>query len=449
MDILLNFGRGLLGISVLLFLAYLLSTNRKAINWRTVGIGMTMQFVLAVLLLLVPGVNEVFSVIARFFVIVLDFTEAGADFVLGKWPADAWIQETDFSKSPPEQVPFQIGYMFAFKVLPTIIFFAALSSVLYYLGILQKIIKGFAWLMSKSMNLTGAESLAAAANVFIGQTEAPLVVKPYLEDMSKSEMLCLMTGGMATIAGGVFAAYVGFLGGSDPVARQMFAEHLLTASIISAPAAIVAAKILLPESKEVDLENQKLDIPPQEAGSNLLDAISTGTTDGIKLAVNVGAMLLVFTAFVSMINYFLGLLGGIGGLNEFVIAQTDGRFTGFNLEFILGILFAPIAWLLGVDGKDVLISGQLLGLKTTLNEFYAYAQLPGVKDQLSDKSVRILTYALCGFANFASIGIQIGGISAIAPGQRKTLTKLGILALIGGTFAAFFTAAIAGMLFFE
>ncbi|MEM6377462.1 MAG: nucleoside transporter C-terminal domain-containing protein, partial [Bacteroidota bacterium] len=292
------------------------------------------------------------------------------------------------------------------------------------------------------------ESLAAAANVFIGQTEAPLVVKPYLEKMSRSEILCLMTGGMATIAGGVFAAYVGFLGGDDEVARQIFATHLLTASIMSAPAAIVAAKILLPEQNAVALEKQDLDIPRQEVGSNFLDAISRGTTDGIKLAVNVGAMLLVFTAFVSMLNYICyHWIGSWTGLNEFVVNSTNERFTGFNIEYILGVVFAPVAWILGVSWEDSTLVGQLLGLKTTLNEFFAYAALEGMQKDMAEKSVIIATYALCGFANFASIGIQIGGISAIAPGQRKNLTELGITSLIGGTIACFLTAIIAGMMY--
>ncbi|MCO6477876.1 MAG: Na+ dependent nucleoside transporter [Phaeodactylibacter sp.] len=434
--------RGALGVFVLLGACYLLSSDRKAIKWRIIGIGIAMQVVLAIAILKVPLVKKIFDFIASFFVIVLDFTEAGANFVLGKWP-----QVVQVSDGVSGDV-FTVGYIFAFKVLPTIIFFSALSSVLYYLGILQVIIKGFAWVMTRSMKLTGAESLAAAANVFIGQTEAPLVVKPYLEDMSKSEILCLMTGGMATIAGGVFAAYVGFLGGSDPEAKQLFATHLLTASIISAPAAIVAAKLLFPETREIDMEHQKLEIPRQEVGNNLLDAISRGTTDGLRLAINVGAMLLVFTAFIAMLNYIL--INGVGswsGLNEYVVQQTDGRFEGFNMEYLLGILFAPVAWLLGVHSSDVLLVGQLLGLKTTLNEFFAYAALEGMKDQMSYKSLLISTYALCGFANFASIGIQIGGIGAIAPGQRKTLTEFGIKALIGGTIACFLTAAIAGVLF--
>jgi len=441
MDFTISFLRALLGITALLGICYLFSNNRKAINWRTVGIGMALQLLLALAVLRVPAIRLVFDYVASFFVVILDFTEAGADFVLGDWPDQVQIRD-----GATGQV-FNVGYIFAVKVLPTIIFFSALSSLLYYLGILQIIIKGFAWVMVRTMGLTGAESLAAAANVFIGQTEAPLVVKPYLEKMSPSEMLCLMTGGMATIAGGVFAAYVGFLGGADPVMRQMFATHLLTASIMSAPAAIVAAKILFPETGEVDMDHQTLDIPPQDVGSNVLDAISRGTTDGLRLAVNVGIMLLVFTAFVAMLNYICSdLIGEIGGLNEYIAAKTNQQYEGFSIEFVLGVLFAPLAWLLGVPGEDVMVVGQLLGLKTTLNEFFAYATLEGVKDGISSKSVIIATYALCGFANFASIGIQIGGIGAIAPRQRETLTELGVRSLIGGTIACLLTGTIAGFL---
>jgi CNT family concentrative nucleoside transporter len=441
MEFIIDLGRGLLGIAFLIGICYLLSSNRSKINWKLVGVGLSMQIVLAIAILKIPFVKKIFDLIASFFVVVLDFTDAGADFVLGNWPELVQIQDATNGEV------VTVGYIFAFKVLPTIIFFSALSAVLYYLGILQLIIKGFAWVMTKTMGLTGAESLAAAANVFIGQTEAPLVVKPYLDNMSKSEILCLMTGGMATIAGGVFAAYVGFLGGDDPVAKQLFATHLLTASIISAPAAIIAAKILFPETREIDMEHQKLDIPKQEVGSNLLDAISRGTTDGLRLAINVGAMLLVFTAFIAMLNYIcIHWIGAPTGLNDYVIEQTNGRFDGFNIEYILGIVFAPVAWMLGVSSQDVLLVGQLLGLKTTLNEFFAYAAMEGIKDQMEYKSLIIATYALCGFANFASIGIQIGGIGAIAPHQRKTLTEFGIKALIGGTIACFLTAVIAGVL---
>lgn len=441
MDFIISILRGTFGIGVLLFICYLLSSNRKLINWRLVGSGMAIQLILAILILQVPFVRIGFDYIASFFVVVLDFTEAGTKFVLGDWPALTEVRDA----AKGEFVT--VGYIFAFKVLPTILFFSALSSLLYYLGVLQIIIKGFAWVMSKTMRLSGPESLAAAANVFIGQTEAPLVVKPYLEDMSRSEILCLMTGGMATIAGGVFAAYVGFLGGDDPEMKQLFATHLLTASIISAPAAIVAAKMLFPETRPDEQVNQSLDIAPQEVGDNILDAISRGTTDGLKLAVNVGAMLLVFTAFVSMFNYILlNFIGGWTGLNDWVVHTFDGKFTGFNIEFLLGLFFSPIALLLGTDWNDALIVGQLLGLKTTLNEFFAYAALEGAKDNISEKSLLIVTYALCGFANFASIGIQIGGIGVLAPGQRKNLSEFGIKALIGGTVACFLTGAIAGML---
>ncbi|MBK7870447.1 MAG: Na+ dependent nucleoside transporter [Saprospiraceae bacterium] len=427
----------------MLGICYLLSNNRKAIDWKLVLIGLALQFVLAVLILQVDFVRKGFDFVSSFFVVLLEFTEAGSDFIFGKWPDNAKI----FTGAEDSPQIFEVGYVFAIKVLPTIIFFSALSSLLYYLGILQLIIKGFAWVMARTMRITGAESLAAAANIFIGQTEAPLVVKPYLEGMSRSALLCLMAGGMATIAGGVFAAYVGFLGGDDPVAQQQFATHLLTASIMSAPAAILAAKMLYPETEEKDLEKQKLDIPRQDVGNNVLDAISRGTTDGIRLAVNVGAMLLVFTAFIAMLNYICShFIGSWTGLNDYVATSTGGMFTSFNIEYILGILFSPIAWLIGVPWQDSMLVGQVLGLKTTLNEFFAYAALDNIQGQISEKSVIIATYALCGFANFASIGIQIGGIGAIAPGQRKNLTELGIKALIAGTIACFLTAAIAGML---
>lgn len=434
--------RGVFGMFVLLTASYLMSSNRRAINWRTVGVGIFLQFFLAILILKVSLFKNVFDSVAGFFVTILNFSQAGASFVLGNWPDVAVI--TDGASG----TAVTIGYVFAFKVLPTILFFSALSSLLYYLGILQIFIKAFGWLMSRTMKLTGAESMAAAANIFIGQTEAPLVIKPFIANMSKSEIMCLMTGGMATIAGSVFAAYVGFLGGSDPEKQLFFATHLLTASIISAPAAIVCAKILFPEENPERLKDQNFSIDRSEVGKNLLDSITKGTTDGIKLAINVGAMLLVFTAMVALMDYILmEIFGDLTGLNSWVRDITSNQYKGFNLEFILGILFSPFAWLLGVESADVLIAGQLLGLKTTLNEFYAYASLEGVKTVISTKSVIILTYALCGFANFASIGIQIGGISAIAPNQRGILTDLGLKSLIAGTFACFMTAIIAGMLF--
>jgi CNT family concentrative nucleoside transporter len=428
MDIL----RGLLGLVIMIAILFAMSSDRKNIDWRLVASGTLLQLVLGVLVLKVDAATMVFDSVASFFIRVLDFTNAGINFLF-----------TPFG----DGLVHQALNSFVFKILPIIVFFSALSSVLYYFGILQLITRGIAWVMSKSMRLTGAESLAAAANIFIGQTEAPLVIKPYIKNMSRSEIMCLMCGGFATIAGSVFAAYVGFLGGEDPAMRQMFARHLLTASIMSAPAAIVAAKILLPESRKVSMEEQRLEVSKETLGSNMLDAIAIGSTEGLKLAINVGVMLLVFTAFIAMINF--GMEEGIGswtGLNEYVASSTNGRFQGFKLEYILGLIFSPVAWLLGVPAADTVAVGQLLGMKTAINEFYAYSQMPSLVGGLQTKSLIIATYALCGFANFASIGIQIGGISALAPNQRKTLTELGFKAMIGGTVACFSTAIIAGML---
>lgn len=441
MDLTVNILRGTLGLAILLGICYALSANKKLIDWKLVGIGVGAQIFLGIFILLIPGVSSIFDAIADFFVAILGFSEAGANFIFGNWSDNV---EATAVMNDGTKAPLAIGYIFAFRVLPTIVFFSAFSALLYYLGILQVIIKGMAWVMSRFMGLSGPESLAMAANIFIGQTEAPLVVKPYLERMTPSEMLCLMAGGMATIAGGVFAAYMGFLGGGDPIMEKYFAKHLLTASIMSAPAAIVAAKILYPETNKEKL-NKSLDIPKQEIGANLLDAISRGTTDGVKLAVNVGAMLLVFTALVSMLNYlFMHGIGSWTGLNERVVAATDGRFPGFDFTYFLGLLFAPLAWVIGTPNSDLLVMGQLLGQKTVLNEFFAYAQLPSVT--LSSKGTILATYALCGFANFASIGIQIGGIGVLAPGQRKTLSEFGVKALIAGTIACLMTASVAGML---
>lgn len=424
----------------MLGICYLLSANKQAIQWRLVIGGILLQVILAVSILQVPFIYDFFKWIADLFVALLNFTEAGATFMFGAWPDEAYINSTDFSTG--KQVPFKVGYIFAFKVLPTVLFFSAFSAILFYFGILQKVIYGFAWLMSKFMKLSGAEATAAAANVFIGQTEAPLVVKPYLEKMTKSEIMCLMTGGMATIAGGVFALFVSLLGAE-------YAIHFLTASIISAPAAIVVAKMLFPET-EPEKVNSDLSVPQEKIGNNLLDAISIGTTDGVKLAVNVGAMLLVFISLIALLNGILGFFGEFGGINQMIADSTGGRFASLNLEYILGLIFAPVAWLLGVPSNDIMVVGQLLGKKTAINEVVAYVDLSSLKNsttfQLDPKSIIIATYALCGFSNFSSIGIQIGGISAIAPGQRETLTQLGIKALIGGTIACFITGAIAGIL---
>lgn len=432
MEFLISFLRGSLGIIAMLACCYALSANRKNIDWRLVGTGLALQIVLAILILRVPIINSFFDSIASFFRSIINFSSEGAEFIFGDL-----VTKTD-----------EFGYIFAFQVLPTIVFFSALSASLYYLGILQKIIYGVAWVMKRTMKLSGPESLAAAANVFIGQTEAPLVVKPYLEKFTKSELLCLMTGGMATIAGGVFVAFVELLGQGDAQQEIFFAKHLLTASIISAPAAIVAAKMLYPEEETKDIDDQME--MSGDTGNNLLDAISTGTTDGLKLAINVGAMLLVFTALIYMVNQFMIQFPGEWlNLNEPIQKATNNRFEGLSFTYLLGLLFAPFAWLLGTPLEDIMVVGQLLGQKTVINEFYAYTEFQTIREngiELKQKSIIIATYALCGFANFASIGIQIGGIGAIAPGQRKTLTEFGIKALIGGTVASFLTAAIAGVI---
>jgi len=378
----------------------------------------------------VPFIETVFHMISEKFVALISYTDAGVDFLFGQLGIGT------------VQTPL---ITFAVKVLPTIIFFSALMSMLYYLGILQKIVYIFAWVMKKFMRLSGAESLAAAGNVFLGQTESPLLVKPYLMGMTKSEMMCLMTGGMATIAGGVLAAYVNFLGGDDPVQQAFFAKHLLTASIISAPAAIVASKILVPETEEI---NQELKIDKQKIGSNILEAISNGTSDGLKLAVNVGAMLLVFIALMALGNGILVWVGSATGLSD-IIAESTPYKEGLSFQFLLGYIGAPVVWLMGVEGTDVIAVGELLGQKTILNEFVAYPRLGEMREAgtLSEKSIIMSTYMLCGFANFASIGIQIGGIGSLVPSRKGLLSKLGMKALLGGTIASLMTAAIVGMLY--
>jgi CNT family concentrative nucleoside transporter len=327
-------------------------------------------------------------------------------------------------------------------------------SLFYYLGIMQRVVYVFAWAMGKTMKLSGAESLAAAANIFVGQTEAPIMVKPYIPSMTQSEIMALMTGGMATIAGAVLATYIGFLGDNwatvsgVPVeeARQLFATHLLCASIISAPAALLFAKIMVPETEVV---NQSLTINKEKTGLNILDAIANGTGQGIKLAVNIGAMLLVFTALIYGINAFLGWLGDFADINEWVLQASDGKFSQLSTQFLLGYAMTPVAWLLGVPNGDLAYVGMLLGEKTMLNEFYAYASLADLLREgaiVHEKSVVIATYALCGFANFASIGIQIGGIGVLAPGKQLLLSQLGLRALMAGTLACLMTAVIAGLL---
>lgn len=423
--------RGVLGMFVLICIAYLFSAKRKAINWRTVGIGLGFQLLIAVGVLKVPAVKWAFEKVGQVFVQILEFTRAGSKFLF-----EGLVVDMD-----------TFGFIFAFQVLPTIIFFSALTSVLFYLGIIQKVVKAFGWLLSRLLKISGAESLSVAGNIFLGQTEAPLLIKAYLEKMNKSEMLLVMIGGMATVAGAVLAAYIGFLGGDDPALRLVFAKHLLAASVMAAPGAIVISKILYPQTESI---NTDVRVSNEKIGSNLLDAIANGTTEGLRLAVNVGAMLLVFVAFIAMMNYILDIMGSLTNLNEFIAANT--YYDGLSLEAILGTIFAPLMWLIGVPQPDMMMMGQLLGIKLAASEFVGYIQLAELKNTSNalhlgyEKSVIMATYMLCGFANFASIGIQIGGIGSLAPGQRKVLSKFGMRALLGGTIASLISATIAGMI---
>ena len=419
--------RGAVGILFFLFLGWIFSVDRKNINWSLVGKGIGLQLIIAILVLKFPLVEALFDAISYGFVQLIGFTDYGFTFL--------------FKTISTGEVETPL-MNFAFKILPTIIFFSALVSLFYYWGVIQKIVYAFAWIMKKFMKLSGAESLAAAGNVFLGQTEAPLLVKPYLLKMTKSEMMCLMTGGMATIAGGVLAAYVGFLGGDDPQQQAFFAKHLLTASLISAPAAIVAAKILVPETEKI---NEDLSISKEKIGTNALEAIANGTSDGLKLAINVGAMLLVFIAIMALCNGILSQVGNWTNLNELISENTP--YSKLSFECILGYLGRPLVWIMGVSWEDSIYVGELLGIKTVLNEFVAYPRLGEMKATglISERSVIMSTYLLCGFANFASIGIQIGGIGALIPSRKGLLSKLGVRALIGGTIACILTSTVIGM----
>ena len=425
-----SFLRGLLGMFVLILISYILSVNKKAINWRTVVFGLGAQIFLAIGVLKVSFVQNFFEWVGSLFIAVLDFTLEGTKFLFAS-----------FSTGEIE-APL---VTFAISILPTVIFFSALTSVLFYLGIIQRVVKGMAWLLSKLLQVSGAESLSVAGNIFLGQTESPLMIKAYLEKMNRSEILLVMIGGMATVAGGVLAAYIGFLGGDDEVLRLYYAKHLLTASVMAAPGAIVISKILYPQVEAIDNE---ISISQEKIGSNILESIANGTTEGLKLALNIGAMLLVFLAFIAMINGVMGWIGDWTTLNEWVKSNTS--YESFSLELILGYAFAPLMWLIGIAKEDIALMGQLLGIKLAASEFVGYIQLAELKNPLNilhlkyEKSIIMATYMLCGFANFASIGIQIGGIGSLAPGQRKTLSEFGIKALIGGTIASLLSATIAG-----
>ena len=426
--------RGVIGIAVVVLIAFLFSENKSKIPWKIVGIGLLFQIVLAFLILNPFGVSFLeyfrlgFQLLGKVFVAILDFSKAGADFLFGSF--------LDTEKH---------GFLFAFQVLPTIIFFSALTSLLFYMGVIQKIVYYFALIMTKVLNLSGAESLSVAGNIFLGQTESPLMIKAYLAKMSRSELLLVMTGGMATLAGGVLAAYIAFLGGDDPIERLIFAKHLLAASFMAAPGAVIISKILIPQTQEID---SNVEVSKEKIGSNVLDSISNGTVEGLKLAVNVASMLLVFIAFLAMGNFILLKIGSFTGLNSLINDFSNGQFSELSLQVILGYIFAPLMWLLGVCSEDITIVGRLIGEKLIMTEFIGYISLGDLKSTGSfaqEKSITMATYMLCGFANFASIGIQIGGIGSLAPSKRKLLSELGMKALLAGTLASLLSATIVGM----
>ncbi len=440
MEVLIAVVRGILGLAVILGIAYALSGSRKQTNWRLVGMGILIQIVLAIFILKGDLMGKYFaplgwpklffSWVSSFFVLILDFTTAGAKFIFG-----------DLAISPGQEG--SMGAFFGFQVLPTIIFFSSLMSLLYYLGVMQKIVQGMAWLMARLMGTSGAESLSVTANIFVGQTEAPLMIRPYLKGMTHSELLAVMTGGMATIAGGVMAAYIQMLGDSFAQARGIalgaarleFAELLLGASVMAAPAALVLAKLMIPETGEPETKGE-VKVKVEKTGQNVIDAAARGAADGLKLALNVAGMLIAFIALIAMFNYFLGWAGGFFGWH-------------LTLEKILGWVLSPMAWVIGVPWHDATQFGSLLGTKIVVNEFVAYLSLAGsIKSALlTPKGIIMATYALCGFANFSSIAIQIGGIGPLVPDRISEIAGLGLRAVMAGTLANMMTATIAGVLF--
>ena len=421
--------RGLLGMGVIIGLAWLLSSNRRAINWSVVAKGLGLQVVLAFSILYLPFVQGVFDFVGRVFVKILSFTEAGTEFL--------------FSSMVSGEIESSL-VNFAITILPTIIFFSALTSILFYYGVIQKVVYFLALGMTRLLRLSGAESLSVAGNIFLGQTESPLMIKAYLEKMNRSEMLLVMAGGMATLAGGVLAVYIKVLGGGDPAQELLYAKHLLAASIMAAPGVVVVAKMMLPQTENIEKE---VEVSKDRIGKNVLDAISNGTTEGVRLAVNVAGMLLVFIAFIAMFNYIFGWLGNLTGLNALIASATHGSYDQLSLQFLLGYLFAPLMWLLGVPGADIDLVGRVLGEKLIMTEFIGYVSLGELKEAgrfMHDKSIIMATYILCGFANVASIGIQIGGIGSLAPGKRVLLSQLGVKALLAGTLASLLSATIIG-----
>ncbi len=427
MEALARIGFGLFGLSVLVGIAWLFSNNKRAVDWRLVVTGVALQIGFAALVLLVPGGREVFDALGRGFVKVLSFVNEGSRFIFGA------LMDVE-----------KFGFIFAFQVLPTIIFFAALMGVLYHLGVMQLVVRGMAWAITKVMRVSGAETTSVCASVFIGQTEAPLTVRPYISKMTESELITMMIGGMAHIAGGVLAAYVGMLGGGDPVQQAFFAKHLLAASIMAAPATMVVAKVLIPETG-TPLTRGTVKMEVEKTTSNVIDAAAAGAGDGLRLALNIGAMLLAFIALIALLNWPLTWIGEVTGLSALLGKPTD-------MATLLGYLLAPIAWLIGVPWQDAIVVGGLIGQKIVLNEFVAYLQLADIVNgrvdgvTLTAQGKLIATYALCGFANFSSIAIQIGGIGGLAPERRADLARFGLRAVLGGTIATLMTATIAGVL---
>lgn len=436
----MDYLRAVIGLSVLIGIGFLLSKKRSAIDWKLVGTGILLQIIFGLLIAKVAVFNESFQFISEKFVTFLNFALKGAEFLYGDLAKNSEVN--------PE-ASHNLGFLFVFQALPIVIFFSSVTAGLYYLGILQKLVYGIAWVMSRTMRLSGAESLSAAGNIFLGQTEAPLLVRPFISKMTQSELNCLMTGGMATIAGSVLGAYVTFLGGGDPAQQARFATYLLSASVMNAPAAIVLSKLFLPELHHEKI-NTRLEVTKDTMGVNLIDALAKGAAVGLKLALNIGGMLLAFIAVIYAINWILvDGIGALTGLNEYVVRTTNGTFEGFSLQYILGQIFRVLAFTMGVSWSETIAVGSLLGQKIVINEFVAYLGLADMKEAglLSEKSIVIATYALCGFANFSSIAIQIGGIGGIAPNRQSDLSRLGLRALAAATLATMMTATIAGALF--
>ncbi|MBL7846498.1 MAG: NupC/NupG family nucleoside CNT transporter [Cyclobacteriaceae bacterium] len=432
--------RGFAGLLLIIFIAFLLSANRKSIDWRLVVIGVIIQLIFGLLIGKVEFAQQGFIWISEKFVKFLSFAQKGAEFLYG-----------DLAKNSEGTtgVRHNLGFLFVFQALPTVIFFSSITSGLYYLGILQKVVFGFAWVMAKTMRLSGSESLSASANIFMGQTEAPLLIKPFIARMTQSELHCVMVGGMATLAGSVLAAYVSFLGGGDPAEQAKYATYLLSASIMNAPAAIVLSKMFYPET-ERDKIDRSLQVNKEQIGTSVVEALANGASDGLKLALNIGGMLLAFIAVIYAINWILvDFVGALTGLNEFVQQSTNGAYQGFSMQYILGQVFRVFAFCIGVSWDESLQVGSLLGQKMVINEFVAYLDLANMKHAgvLSEKSIRIATYALCGFANFSSIAIQIGGIGGMAPTRTGDLARLGFRAMLAASLATLMTATIAGAIF--